>query len=69
MIRRIFWLIKCTVVFSSLILATTGAGAEDLTGSDVFVIGQHAYLAGGSRGLYVVDIRPANPKQVAVVQI
>ena len=66
--RSLFLMVVGTTIFLSLMLATGAAGAEELPGSDVYVIGQHAYVAAGTSGLIVVDIRPANPKQVAAVQ-
>jgi hypothetical protein len=66
MTRNVYLLLVCTAIFLSLMLVTAGAEGEELPGLDVYVIGQHAYVAAGSRGLYVVDIsRPANLKRVA----
>jgi hypothetical protein len=55
-------------------LAKSDAGDGQRQGSGtagircLYVVGQHAYIAGGSSGLYVVDIsRPANPKRVTSV--
>jgi hypothetical protein len=47
---------------------TASTAETELTGLDVYVIGHHAYVAGGASGLYMVNIsRPANPKKVATV--
>ena len=44
------------------------APEEELSGSDVYVVGSSAYIAVGSSGLYVVDVRrPVNPQWVASV--
>jgi hypothetical protein len=61
-------MVMCTIIFLSLMLGTSGAEGERYAGLDVYVIGQHAYVAAGISGLVVVDVRPtANPKQVATV--
>jgi hypothetical protein len=68
MTRNISLLLVCTAIFLSLMLVTASADGEGLLGLDVYVVGNHAYVAGGVGGLYVVNIRrPANPKRVASV--
>jgi hypothetical protein len=59
------WLV-CATIFLSVLLVSASAAEKEPMGLDVYVLGQHAYVAGGASGLYVVDIRrSANPKQVA----
>ena len=68
MTRNISLLLVCTVILMSLMPVTASADNEELKGFDVYVVGHHAYVAAGTSGLYVVDIRgPANPKLVATV--
>ena len=68
MTRNISLLLVCATILLNPMLVTASAKEAELPGLDVYVVGQHAYVAGGSSGLYVVDIsRPANPKRVASV--
>ena len=66
--RNISLRLVCTAIFLSLMSVAASADETELPGLDVYVIGQHAYVAGGSSGLYVVDVRrPVNPQWVASV--
>ncbi len=56
MTRKTFMLSVCAAIFLSLMLASAGAVEEELPGLDVYVLGQHAYVAGLGFGLGVFDV-------------
>ena len=63
MTRNVLLLLVCTTIFLSMMLVSASADKEELLGLDVFVVGHHAYVAEGTNGFYVVDIRrPGQPK-------
>jgi hypothetical protein len=45
--RNVFILLVCAAIFLNLMLVTASADKEELLGLDVFVVGHHAYVAGG----------------------
>ena len=47
--RNIFLLLVCAAIFLNLMLVTASADGEGLLGLDVYVVGNHAYVAGGGR--------------------
>ena len=68
MTRRFSLLLVFAAIFLGLILASSGASEEVLSGHNVYVLGQHAYVAAGANGLSIVEVRRSeNPKQVASV--
>ena len=68
MARNVSFLLVFTAIFLSLTPVSADAEREELPGLDVYVVGNHAYVAGGAIGLYVIDIsRPANLKQDALL--
>ena len=48
--RHFSLLVACAAIFLSLMSASVGAAEEALAGLDVYVLGQHAYVAGGASG-------------------
>ena len=47
MTRNISLLLVCTAILLSLMPVTASAEEAELSGIDVYVVGQHAYVAGG----------------------
>ena len=55
-------------LFLILVCMPVGAGAGELSGLDVYVVGSYAYVAAGAGRLHVIDVRrSAYPIQVAEV--
>ena len=67
MTRSVSLFLVCAVFCLSLMPGPSVGHAEELPGLDVYVIGHHAYVAGGLHGLYVADISSTKPEPVATV--
>jgi hypothetical protein len=66
--RKHSWLLVCAVLFPALMLDAAGARASRLSGLDVYVRGQHAYVADFADGIFAVAIRdPGRPQIVGSV--
>ncbi|MCU0559080.1 MAG: hypothetical protein MUD16_02665 [Desulfobacterales bacterium] len=55
--RTLFGVLICSALCLGWVVASAGAGERPPEGLDVYVLGQHAYVAAGKDGLFVVDIR------------